>query len=140
MEFNDLKPGEWYQHEQHGPVFVAKKDYSDGKVLVMDDDVKPNTEAWVDPVELSEPSPSQSLPPSTTPQSRSRPTPRQRARVTCTFEITFPLPPTATQSQAKQYVADAVASHCGGYLPGNPMQDLDRDKIRVKLVRKTTFY
>lgn len=73
-------------------------------------------------------------------QSPPRPAPRARARVTCTFEVTFPLPPTATQSQAKQYIADAVASHCGGYLPGDPMQDLDRDKIRVKLVRKTTFY
>lgn len=61
------------------------------------------------------------------------------------FKVSFPLPPDATIADARAYVVDAVATMRGCYRPagaygdddpGDPMQPLDGDKVRVTHIRK----
>jgi len=63
---------------------------------------------------------------------------------TKSFRVRLTIPDGATVADCRDYIKDAVRSWCGGYRPpgamgpdddGDPLFDLDKDSVRVMLLR-----
>lgn len=56
------------------------------------------------------------------------------------LHVQIELPRGVSVDRAVGYTVDALASHCGGLDPQDPMFALNRESIGVKLVKKETTY
>lgn len=65
----------------------------------------------------------------------------KKAKHILTLRVTLAVPEGATTPRVTDYVRSAVKTHCGGLDPqGDPMFELDKDTVKVSLLKRLTVW
>lgn len=66
----------------------------------------------------------------------------KRSRTTLTFSVRMPLPPGATQAQAREYTEEAIKNyaHIAGTAITDSMRSIQSAEVLIKIINRETIY